>query len=238
MGTEVTELTVVERCKYDNLNVVIAGGLKHFVDVGRALAAVRDERLYRCEFATFEDYCRDKWSLKRQRAYELIQAAAVAETLSEISDKRPKESHAAELSKLDEAEQPEAWQEAVETAPDGKVTAKHVQAVVDRRRGVSTDTEIDEAVCEQGSRDEQELIDDYDPYDDETTLTIPSDERYVLVRSSECPFCEEPYDGGRATEWAKQLILDVAAMFSPRFRLDFEMGLGMAKKQLAREWPE
>ena len=40
---------------------VIEKGLKTFVDVGNALLAIRDKRLYRQGFGTFEDYCKDRW---------------------------------------------------------------------------------------------------------------------------------------------------------------------------------
>jgi hypothetical protein len=41
------------------------------------------------------------------------------------------------LAELPEGHRKEAWEEARATAPDGKVTAKHVQATVDRRLGKS-----------------------------------------------------------------------------------------------------
>ena len=43
------------------------------------------------------------------------------------------ERQARPLAKLPAEEQPAAWKEAVETAPEGKVTAKHVEAVVAKR---------------------------------------------------------------------------------------------------------
>ena len=36
---------------------VISKGLKTFSDVGNALLAIRDGRLYREQFPTFEEYC-------------------------------------------------------------------------------------------------------------------------------------------------------------------------------------
>jgi hypothetical protein len=112
----------------------IERGLQTFYDVGTALLAIRDQRLYRATFATFEAYCRERWGLKRQRAYELIDAAVIMGDLSEISDKPIKESHAAPLAAVPPAERAEVWQEAVDTAPNGKVTAAHVQQVIDQRR--------------------------------------------------------------------------------------------------------
>jgi phage N-6-adenine-methyltransferase len=115
-----------------HLETIIEHGLHTFVDVGTALLKIRDSRLYRTAFDTFEDYCRQRWGLKRQRAYELIDAATVVGNLSEISDIQPaRESHAAPLAALPPETQRVVWQQAVETAPNGKVTAAHVQSVVD-----------------------------------------------------------------------------------------------------------
>ncbi len=61
---------------------VIEEGLSTFVDVGRCLLAIRDEKLYRADHANFEDYLRGRWSLSRSRAYQLIDAAQVSESVS------------------------------------------------------------------------------------------------------------------------------------------------------------
>jgi hypothetical protein len=74
---------------------------------------LKDGRLYRETHKTFEEYCKEKWEIKRQRAYELIDAAKVAENLSEISDKIPsRESHTAPLFHLEPEQQKKAWQKA------------------------------------------------------------------------------------------------------------------------------
>lgn len=113
----------------------IERGLQTFVDVGNALLEIRDGRLYRSTHGTFEDYCRERWGMKRQRAYELMDAATIAGNLSEFSDIVPaRESHVAALARLAPDEQRVAWQEAVETAPNGRVTAAHVERVAEQFR--------------------------------------------------------------------------------------------------------
>lgn len=55
-----------------------------------------------------------EWNIKRQRAYELMDAAAVVGNLSEISDILPKrESYAAPLAPLSTEQQCEAWRAVV-----------------------------------------------------------------------------------------------------------------------------
>lgn len=129
------EIAMLRACEFE-----LESGLSTFIRVGSALAAIRDSRLYRNTHSSFESYCADRWNLKRQRAYELIDAAAIAGNLSEISDiGAVRESHLAPLASLTPAEQREAWIESVETAPRRPgdqpiVTAGHVKRTVQRRQ--------------------------------------------------------------------------------------------------------
>lgn len=139
-------MSVVVRSDLAACEEVIERGLGTFVQVGEALLRIRDDRLYREQHGTFEDYCRERWGLKRQRAYELIDAAATVTTVSEISDTpAPRtESHAAELAPLrDEPEElVEAWTEAVRAAEadDQPVTAERVKAAVKARQPAKSST--------------------------------------------------------------------------------------------------
>ena len=82
-------LAVTEQYKLKECETVIERGLNTFVDVGNALAAIRDGKLYRETHGTFEDYCRDKWGFSRPRAYQFIEAAETVGILSTIVDKPP-----------------------------------------------------------------------------------------------------------------------------------------------------
>jgi flagellar biosynthesis GTPase FlhF len=115
----------------------IERGLRTFVEVGQALKRIRDARLYRLEYRTFEDYCAERWGYKRERAYEVIRGAEVVNNVRNFQQDDPPdiiiESHAKELQKLKEPEQQwQAWQKATERAAETntKLTAKVVAAVV------------------------------------------------------------------------------------------------------------
>jgi hypothetical protein len=111
----------------------IERGLQTFYDVGTALLAIRDQRLYRATFATFEAYCRERWGMERRRAYQLIEAAEAFESVQNFTHSPPaNEAQARSLTAVPPAERAEVWQEAVATAPNGKVTAAHVADVVQR----------------------------------------------------------------------------------------------------------
>ena len=82
--------------------------------------------------------------MSRPRAYQLIEAANVSVNLSTIVDTLPStESQARPLTRLEPEQQREAWARVIETAQDGKVTAAHVQSVVDELYG-DDEEEFDE----------------------------------------------------------------------------------------------
>ena len=58
-----------------------------FWAAGKALQTIRDGRLYRDGYDTFEAYCADRWEISRAEAYRLIAVWPLAERLSPIGDK-------------------------------------------------------------------------------------------------------------------------------------------------------
>jgi len=110
--------------------------------VGNALIEIRHSKLYREQHRTFEAYCRNRFGIKRQRAYELMGAAEVVNSLqqpgvSEISDNESsyplpeRESHANALSAIPQDERLRVWQQVNETSQQtGKtITASMIQSV-------------------------------------------------------------------------------------------------------------
>jgi N6-adenosine-specific RNA methylase IME4 len=91
-----SESTQLALRSLDECEVVIERGRQAFVDVGNALAEIRDRLLYRETHATFEAYCKERWGLGKSYVYYQIAAAEVATELSTIVDV-PTESVAREL---------------------------------------------------------------------------------------------------------------------------------------------
>ena len=126
-------LTVPELSRRAELETTIERGLQTFVDVGLALMEIRDARLYRADYGTFEEYCRERWGWTRRHTNRLIASAEVVDNLGPIGPILPStESQARPLAALPPDLQRDVWREALDTAPNGKVTAAHVQGVVDR----------------------------------------------------------------------------------------------------------
>jgi len=124
-------ITLAESKRLVELEEVIERGIGTFKEVGEALAEIRDQRLYKSGYKTFEDYCREEWQMSKRHCDRLISSAEIAANLGPTGPKT--ESQARPLAKLSAAEdKQEAWQAAVESAPDGKPTAKHVEAAVEK----------------------------------------------------------------------------------------------------------
>ncbi|MHB1350078.1 MAG: hypothetical protein ACYCYR_09415 [Desulfobulbaceae bacterium] len=79
-----TPLSVREEKRLAELEQIIQDNFRGFVAVGQALAEIRDSRLYRVDYPTFEDYCRDLWDMSHRRADQLIAAKSVIDNLTTI----------------------------------------------------------------------------------------------------------------------------------------------------------
>ena len=106
-----SELTATEREDLGNLEAAVERGLGTFVEVGTALGLIRDRKLYRNDYSTFESYCQERWGLGRSQPYRYVDAAAVVKNLSPIGDIKPTiESQVRPLVALKDTEQQrEAW---------------------------------------------------------------------------------------------------------------------------------
>ena len=82
-------LTDAERANLFACETVIESGWQTFVQVGLSFAQIRDERLYKEEYHTFEAYCRAKWEYGRNYVNRLISAAQVFTHLVTNSHQKP-----------------------------------------------------------------------------------------------------------------------------------------------------
>ena len=124
-------LSEAEVLELESLESTVQRGLRAFWEIGQALRILRDKRLYRQCYDTFEEYCINRWEMSRRSAYYLIDAAAVYENVNHGSQILPaNERQARPLTALTPSEQQKVWQQAVSTAPNGKITATHIIQVV------------------------------------------------------------------------------------------------------------
>jgi hypothetical protein len=135
-----------------------------FFEAGKALAELRDRRLYRSTHKTFEEYCRERFGHSRRQSYLLMDAAVVFDNLVEICDQFDHKLPTAEgqvrpMTKLQPQEQQEVWLRAVELSggkiPTGRIVKDVVQRIMERTQVPNT-YQIGE-VCQIIVKDSPEL---------------------------------------------------------------------------------
>lgn len=75
-------ISLAEKHDLHTLEKKIASSKEAFFILGIALTAIRDRRLYRAKFDTFEEYCQVRWGWSRQRAYQLMESSEVVDSLA------------------------------------------------------------------------------------------------------------------------------------------------------------
>ena len=123
-----TALTRPEKSVLAECEAVIERGMDSFIEVGNALLRIRNERLYRSDFGTFQEYCEARWSMSKTHANRMIDAAEVAENLTPMGVKPTSERQLRPLVALPPVKQREAWKSAVETSATGQPTSTEVAA--------------------------------------------------------------------------------------------------------------
>ncbi|MCC5604140.1 hypothetical protein [Nostoc favosum] len=160
-AVEVPELTEQEQRDRLHLERKVE---RAFFEAGRALAELRDRRLYRSTHKTFEEYCKDRFGYSRRQPYFLMEAAVIFQNLEQKCDRNDhilptNEWQIRPLSKLDPDIQPEAWEQAVESAngkvPSHRIVKDVVQRIMDRTKVLNT-YQIGE-VCQIIVKDNPEL---------------------------------------------------------------------------------
>lgn len=120
-------LTTTEHLELQQFECIIEQGLQGFYEAGQALKHIRDQKLYRSKYSSFEDYCLSRWQISKPRAYQLISASQVVAELSTKVDQLPQsEAQTRPLTAIAPGQRLEAWQ-AAQTLAGGKPTAAQVE---------------------------------------------------------------------------------------------------------------
>ena len=138
-------LTQTEQQDFERLAGIVSAGMRAGVDAAQALLEIRERRLYRAEFATFEEYCQNVHCLTRQYANRLIAAGRVRREMETIVSKKQlamklpdQEGVLRELGRLpDASDQVEVYQEAIAVAGKNPTAAVVRNLVDEHPRGSS-----------------------------------------------------------------------------------------------------
>jgi len=99
---EAEQLETCEKC--------IRAAMETFQEVGYAFSLIRQNRLYRDRYKSFEDYCQQEWGLTSQRINQYIKSSQTAFRVEkETNVSIDTEAVARELGKIDEIHQVELW---------------------------------------------------------------------------------------------------------------------------------
>lgn len=128
-------LSASEVRELEKLEAVIESGFQTFQSVGRALQTIRDKRLWRDRFKSFEDYCKVKHDMALRTAYEQIEAAEVVDSLRNFAKLPRNPYQARQLAKLQVDVRRAVWGKIVKTAPKSGITAEHIATVVEQETG-------------------------------------------------------------------------------------------------------
>jgi hypothetical protein len=130
-----TESDELARCE-----AAIERGRQATIEAAAALRVIRDKKLFRATHKTFEAYCLDRWGFSETHINRLIAHGEVLEDLTPIGVALPaNEAQARPIYGLESADRQLVWPVAVETAPGGKLTAAHVEDVVDTFKSLEGD---------------------------------------------------------------------------------------------------
>ena len=95
------KLTLSESGRLINCEKAIQANKESFIKAGLALEEVRDKRLYRVKYGTFQEYCLKRWGFQRSYGYQLIESAKVAVEMSSSAGQIPTARAASALAKVE-----------------------------------------------------------------------------------------------------------------------------------------
>jgi hypothetical protein len=115
-------LTAREKTLIAELEAIVERGLERFLAVGEALATIRNQRLYRTHYPTFEQYVRDRFGLARSSVDQLIRSSQTEQTLMDSGINLPSATPEAVIRPLSglpgEDLQAACWNLVVSVAPE------------------------------------------------------------------------------------------------------------------------
>lgn len=143
-----SKLTIQQRARFADLEARIRDNEKHVLVYLESLKAIRDEKLYADDYATFGEYCERRWDKSHRRISQLITHVEIIKQLeppkpASIAPADPaaiillpqNESQTRQLNKIPEDRRLEVWQESVKVADGSAPAGAIIKRVWDRLSG-------------------------------------------------------------------------------------------------------
>jgi len=129
-------LTTDEKNRLKNLEGQIEAAVEMIKSIGDALLEIRDSRLYRQEFSTFDQYCLARWSISRPRAYQLIDMSKLAGQIgARIRYTSITEAHVRELKRVGPDDQAEIWEKTKQRFETDRPSMRQLQEIINEHTG-------------------------------------------------------------------------------------------------------
>lgn len=148
-----TPLSPDEKRELKRQELVIDDGLRGFIAVGNALSIISEQKLYREDYPSFDDYVKDRWDIGRNYAYRLINGSEVATRVEGVTN----ECQARELVKVPYTDQEKVMRRAMQHAElEGRpVTGKDIkEAATEPSSLTARKTDIVDAVWDDDNQTE------------------------------------------------------------------------------------
>ena len=133
--TQPQSLSPTERDQLTQAEEQIQSGLNTFITIGQQLVLIRENKLYRENYNTFEDYMLGRWNIKKSTGYDYINGYKFASQLQEsttvdINDLKP--SFTRLLQKYDPQTQVNLYTRATVIAQNEEtdITSKHINLAI------------------------------------------------------------------------------------------------------------
>lgn len=136
--TDPDKLNAAEKLELETHEAVIAKGNKSFFELGDALNAIRNSKLYRESYRTFEDYVEKKWLMSRPNAYRRMFAAEMMGVLTAEGGTLPRnESQLRPFSvlKVERDDWKTMWSYIVKQAKSKPLTAVLITELILKKQG-------------------------------------------------------------------------------------------------------
>jgi hypothetical protein len=163
--SDTNTLSAKERKDLSQCEQVIEQGQTQFVKVGEALQRIRDKKLYRENYRTFDAYLAKRWGFGRIFALNQIDSSGVVANL--VKKKLPAptdEATARAVGRFSKRDQAKVWKKALKLARQNQPNSAHVrQAAIDLGliKPAQTTTEPAEPMSYESSWDQfVESVDD------------------------------------------------------------------------------
>ncbi len=122
-----------DQIELEALEATIRAGWTTFMEVGNALATIREKRFFKPKYGSIEEYALREFGYSRAYAYSLMDSAEVSAQLSAIADieVRPvNEAQCRELIRVPKDKRAAAWTKVVEGAGSNPITARIIRDAV------------------------------------------------------------------------------------------------------------